>query len=182
MDADQGMDNEQKDREEREKEEEVELIQDDKSIEQLEKKLEEKEKELTEIKNRLLRLQADFINYKKRTEKEKEGLVAFGIETLACGLFPILDDFERALESQTDKVGSFYEGISMIYEQLLKLLDKNEIKEIDALHQPFDPNFHNAMSMEESEEYEEGTIIQVYQKGYMLKDKVIRPAAVIVAK
>ncbi|HLS53036.1 MAG TPA: nucleotide exchange factor GrpE, partial [Tissierellaceae bacterium] len=119
---------------------------------------------------------------KKRTEKEKEGLVAFGIETLACGLFPILDDFERALESQTDKVGSFYEGISMIYEQLLKLLDKNEIKEIDALHQPFDPNFHNAMSMEESEEYEEGTIIQVYQKGYMLKDKVIRPAAVIVAK
>ena len=138
--------------------------------------------EVDENLNRLLRLQADFTNYKKRTEKEKEALVSYGVEKLAGDLFPILDNFERALESQEDKEDSFYKGVDMIYNQLLALLEKNSIKEIDALHEKFDPNFHYAVVMEESEEHEEGTIINVLQKGYIQNDKVIRPAMVMVAQ
>lgn len=142
----------------------------------------EDENEIDENLNRLLRLQADFNNYKKRTEKEKESLVSFGVEKLACDLFPILDNLERALESQENKEDGFYQGVVMIYEQLISLLEKNSIEEIDALHKKFDPNFHYAVGMEVSEEYEEGTIINVLQKGYVQNDKVIRPTMVIVAQ
>lgn len=142
----------------------------------------EEERQQDDYYNQLLRLQADFNNYKKRTEREKEGLVSFGVEKLASGLFPILDNFERALESKEDKEDGFYKGVEMIYEQFLDLLEKNSIKEINALYEKFDPVYHNAVAVGQSEEYEEGTIINVLQKGYMQNDKVIRPAMVMVAQ
>lgn len=152
------------------------------TVEDLNEIIFKKEEEFEELNSKLLRLQADFINYRKRTEKEKEGLVNYGIETIVCGLLPILDNFERALDSEVDKEDSFYKGIEMIQNQLIELLKDNGIEEIDALNTPFDPNFHHAVLMEKSEDAEEGTIIGVLQKGYTLKGKVIRPSMVRVAQ
>lgn len=135
-----------------------------------------------ELTNRLQRLQADFANYKKRVEKEKEGLVGFGIETLATEIFPVMDNFERALDSAEDKDDPFYKGIEMIHSELVKVLNKNNIKEMDCLEEPFDPEFHHAVGMESTDKYEKDTIIRILQKGYNMKDKVIRPAMVIVSQ
>lgn len=160
--------------------EEVDVEEED--VGDLDAVIQEKEEQIRDLSNKFLRLQADFANYKKRTDKEKKGLVEYGVETFVCELLPILDNFERALKSEEDKESSLYEGVQMIYNQLLDLLAKNDIKEIDALNNPFDPNFHHAVSMEESEEHKEGTIIQILQKGYILNDKVIRPSMVIVSQ
>ena len=92
-----------------------------------------------------------------------------------------MDNFERALDS-VEKEDGFYEGIKMIYEQIVKLLVDNGLKEIQCIGEVFDPNLHHAVFMEESEDSEEGTVLEVIQKGYMLKDKVIRPSMVKVAK
>ncbi len=183
VDKEREVDEKQEELEENEKhdqEETGEEVLTDK--EESEEKTEEEERQQDDYYNQLLRLQADFNNYKKRTEREKEGLISFGVEKLASGLFSILDNFERALESQEDKEDGFYQGIEMIYEQLLALLEKNSIKEINGLYEKFDPVYHNAVAVGQSEEYEEGTIINVLQKGYMLNDKVIRPAMVMVAQ
>lgn len=141
-----------------------------------------KDEELEEINTKLLRLQADFSNYKKRTEKEKKTLVKDGIESIVCELLPVLDNFERAMESEEKKEDGFYKGIQMIQNQLIEVLEKQGIREIDSLNKPFDPNYHYAVTMEESEDWEEGIILGVLQKGYMLDDKVIRPSMVRVAK
>lgn len=141
-----------------------------------------KDEEIGELNNKLMRLQADFINYKKRTEKEKENSIDYGFEMMACELLPIIDNFQRALSAVDNKEDSFYKGTCMIEEQLINMLSKNKIVEIEALGSDFDPNFHHAVFMEESQEYESGKVIEVLQKGYMYKEKVIRPAMVKVAK
>lgn len=146
--------------------------------EELDKVLKQKE----ELNTSLQRLQADFLNYKKRVEKEKESLVNYGVESLALEILPILDNFERALDVEKDEKDSFYEGIQMIYDGLMGALDKNDIKEIDSLEKPFDPAYHHAVGMEETEEYDKDTVIRTLQKGYIMKDKVIRPAMVIVSQ
>lgn len=163
---------------EKDKLEENENLQD----ENLEESLAKKEEELAELNTKLLRLQADFVNYKKRTEKEKDSLVNYGIESIVCELLPILDNFERAMESEEKKENGFYKGIEMIQGQLIEVLHNNGIKEIESLNKPFDPNYHHAVLMEDSEDWEEGIILGVLQKGYMLNDKVIRPSMVKVAK
>lgn len=162
--------------------EENEDLQDENMDESLDIALSKKEEELEEVKTKLLRLQADFINYKKRTEKEKDSLVNYGIESIACELLPVLDNFERAMESERDKEDGFYQGIAMIQKQLIEVLHNNGVKEIESLNKPFDPNYHHAVIMEESDDWEEGIILDVLQKGYMLNDKVIRPSMVRVAK
>ena len=149
--------------------------------EQLTDELKEKDREIDELANRLLRLQADFMNYKNRVEKDKENIFSHAKEDLINQLLPILDNFERALDS-VEKEDGFYEGIKMIYEQIVKLLVDNGLKEIQCVGEVFDPNLHHAVFMEESEDSEEGTVLEVIQKGYMLKDKVIRPSMVKVAK
>lgn len=163
--------------------EETEDLQDDNlQDDNLGDLLSQKEEELEEVNNKFLRLQADFVNFRKRTEKEKDGLVSYGIETIVSELLPVLDNFERAMESETDKEDGFYQGIEMIQNQLIEVLNKNGIQEIDAEKQPFDPNYHYAVVMEDSDEWQEGIILGVLQKGYMLNDKVIRPSMVRVAK
>lgn len=141
-----------------------------------------KDEEISDLNTKLMRLQADFINYKKRTEKEKENSINYGFELMACELLPIIDNFQRALAAVENKEDSFYKGISMIEEQLLNMLNKNSIKEMEALGSDFDPNLHHAVFMEESQEYDSGKVIDILQKGYMYKEKVIRPAMVKVAK
>ena len=149
--------------------------------EELEAKLEEKETELEEITNRLLRLQADFNNYKNRSEKEKSDTIRYASEKLMIELLPILDNFERALVSESEEDG-FYEGVKLIYTQILTALSNNGLSEIEALGQPFDPNIHHAVVMEESDEHDEQTVLEVLQKGYKLNDKTIRPSMVKVSK
>lgn len=149
--------------------------------EQLEDQLKEKDKEIEDLTNRLLRLQADFMNYKNRVEKDKENIFSYATEDLMNQLLPILDNFERALDS-VEKEDGFYEGVKMIYEQIIKVLTDNGLKEIECIGKCFDPNLHHAVFMEESKNSEEGIILEVLQKGYMLNDKVIRPSMVKVAK
>lgn len=154
--------------------------------EELEKEYQEelakKNEKIEELMMQIARLQADYNNLKRRSEEKIKNSIDYGIESLAKELLPVMDNFERALEAEEDRDNSFYEGIKMIYNQLLGILESNSIKEIEALHQPFDPNMHNAVMVEESDEYEEGTVIGILQKGYHFKDKVLRPVTVIVSK
>lgn len=139
-------------------------------------------KEKEEISNRFLRLQADFSNYKKRVAKDKEKIYAYAAEELITQLLPTLDNFDRALSSITNKDDEFYKGMEMIYKQTIKVLENYGLKEIKAIGEKFDPNFHHAAATEKNDKYEENTIIEVFQKGYLLKDKVIRPSIVKVIK
>ena len=149
--------------------------------EQSDCELKEKDEKIEELGNRFLRLQADFMNYKNRIEKDKESTIAYATEDIMNQLLPILDNFERALDSVEEEDG-FYQGVKMIYEQIIKVLTDNGLKEIQCVGECFDPNLHHAVFMEESEDSEEGTVLEVFQKGYTLNDKVIRPSMVKVAK
>ena len=129
---------------------------------------------------RYVRLMADFQNYKKRGEKEKKDLYSYANEKLVTELLDVLDNFERALD-QEGQGDSFKEGMEMIFKQLSDVLKKSGLAEIPALGEEFDPNFHNAVMNEETDEYESGTVSGVMQKGYTLNGKVIRPSMVKVA-
>lgn len=171
-----------------ESEEEIENEQAEESVKEtrkdkkLKKQLEEKEKEAADYKDQLLRLQADFMNFKRRSEKSKQDTIAYALESFVSDILPIIDNFERALESNEDKDSSFSEGVSLIYTDLKKLLEKNNVEKIEALNEEFDPNLHHAVFMEESEDHDENMVIEVLQTGYKIKDRVIRPAMVKVSK
>lgn len=124
-----------------------------------------------------LRLMADFQNYKKRVEKEKKDLYSYANEKLVTEILAVLDNFERALFHE-DSGDGFKEGMEMIFKQLVDVLEKSGLAEIAALGEDFDPNFHNAVMTEETEEYESGKVSGVLQKGYTLNGKVIRPSMV----
>lgn len=130
--------------------------------------------------SRYMRLMADFQNYKKRVEKEKSDIYSYANEKLATELLAVLDNFERALDHDGEDK-SFKEGMEMIFKQFLDVLEKSGLKEIPALGEDFDPNFHNAVMNEDTDEYESGKVSGVMQKGYTLNGKVIRPSMVRVA-
>lgn len=132
-------------------------------------------------KDQLIRLTADFTNYKRRVEKEKKDFLALGVKKVALDLLGVIDNFERALD-HSDEESSFKEGVEMIYQQLLDLLKKNNICPMEALNEKFDPNRHHAVLVEEKEGVEEGVVIDVVQKGYMINDEVLRPAMVKVSQ
>ena len=126
---------------------------------------------------RYMRLMADFQNYKKRVEKEKKDLYSYANEKLVTELLDVLDNFERALEQETSDE-NFKKGMEMIFKQLSNVLEKSGLAEIAALGEDFDPNVHNAVMTEETEDYESGKVSGVMQKGYTLNGKVIRPSMV----
>lgn len=137
------------------------------------------EEELEKSNDRLLRLQAEFLNYKRRVEKEKVDLYAFGCEDLAKDLLPVIDNLERALNTLKEQDDSVYQGIDMVKSQLMQALNKHEITEIEALGQPFDMHLHHAVMTEPCEnEEQDNTVAEVMQKGYMLKNRVLRPSMV----
>ena len=144
----------------------------------------EEQKEVKEedeaLNMKYLRLMADFQNFKRRTEKEKNDIYAFANEKLVVELLNVIDNFERAL-ALGQEGDSFVEGMSLIFKQLQGVLEKSGVKEIEALGQEFDPNFHNAVMMEDTDEFESGKVSCVLQKGYTLNNKVIRPSMVKVA-
>ncbi|MDR2163919.1 MAG: nucleotide exchange factor GrpE [Clostridiales Family XIII bacterium] len=133
---------------------------------------------------RYMRLVADFQNYKKRVEKEKSDVYAYANEKFAADLLDVLDNFERAIGQDTASGadGKFIEGMKLIMDQLVNILERNNVAEMDALGVDFDPVMHHAVQMEKSEEYESGKVTKVIQKGYMMRDKVLRPAMVMVAE
>ena len=133
-----------------------------------------------DMQAKYVRLMAEFQNYKKRTAKEKEDIYAFGAEKVMLSLMEVLDNFDRALE-QGCSDEKHAEGIKLVHTQLMTALKKNGLEEIEAIGEEFDPNFHSAVIMEDSDEYESGKVCFVVQKGYTLNGKVIRPAMVKVA-
>lgn len=123
------------------------------------------------------RLMADFQNYKRRTEKEKNDIYAYANEKLILGLLEVIDNFERAVLSETADE-KYAEGMEMIFKQLKGVLEKSGLEEIKALGEGFDPNFHNAVMTEDNDRFESGSVTEVLQKGYTLNGKVIRPSMV----
>lgn len=136
-----------------------------------------------ENNQRLLRAQADFDNFRKRTQKEKEELAKYASMKLIDQLLPVVDNFERALQAGQDnpEMSSFSKGVDMIFRQLLQVLEQEGLQAMNAVGQPFNPEFHQAIMQVESDEHEEGIVVEEVQKGYMLKDKVLRPAMVKVS-
>ena len=137
--------------------------------------------EINDLQTKLVRLQADFQNYKKRVEKEKDDLVSIGVVSIANEILPVIDNFERALEHEGES-GLFKEGMELIYEGLKNALKAKGIVELKALGEDFNPDFHQAVSMGHSDEYKENQVIEVLLKGYEYNGKVIRHAMVIVNK
>ena len=141
---------------------------------------ETKEEKADDLNDKYLRLMAEYQNYRTRTAKEKTDIYAHANEEFACGLLDVIDNFERAMAAKPED-DKFAEGMELILKQLQGVLEKNGVKEIEALGKPFDPNFHNAVMTEDAEGVESGTVTKVLQKGYVLNSKVIRPAMVGVA-
>ena len=166
----------EKDRNVDDGEEEPEDLED---LEDLEQALAEVKGKAEEYLGNWQRAQADFINYKRRSEREKEELGKFANAQLMLSLLPVLDDLERAFDSITPQVAklNWVEGIRLIERKLRSALEAHGLSQIRALGEPFDPNFHEATMHGKGEE---GTVVQELQRGYMLHDRVIRPAIVVV--
>ena len=134
----------------------------------------------TELNDKYLRLMAEFDNYKKRTAKEKLDTFSDATAKTVSELLPVVDNFERALASETADA-DFKKGVEMIFNQLTEVLKKLGITEIEALNAEFNPDFHYAIKQVEDENFGENTVCEVFQKGYMLGNKVVRHAMVVVA-
>lgn len=180
--------NDTKENEEMDIDETVEVIDaDNEKNEDFESKILEElealkqEKENTE--NRLLRVQAEYDNFKKRTQKEREAERKYKAQDLVSDLLPVLDNFERALQvEKNDATSGLIDGVSMVYRQLEEAIQNNGVEVIDTEGKEFDPNLHHAVMQAEDEEFESNFITEELQKGYILKDRVIRPAMVKVNK
>jgi len=148
--------------------------------EQLLKEVEELKKQSEENFNRFVRMQADFENYKKRVAREREEMYYSSLETIVSQILPVIDNMERAVAAfRADNLDSKYvEGVEMVLKQLIDVLGKNGVKEIEALDMDFDPNLHHAVMRAEEEGKEDNKITEVFQKGYLLGNKVIRPSLV----
>ena len=139
-----------------------------------------------EAEEKALRAHAELINYRKRKDEEIERMLKYSNEDIVLEILPILDNFERAIkmddDNLEDEVSKFLQGMKMVYASLVKVLEKYEVKEIESLGKVFDAKYHQAVMTDSVEDKEKEIITEVYQKGYMLKDKVIRPAMVKVNK
>lgn len=140
-----------------------------------------RDEKIADLEDRVKRQMAEFENFRKRTDKEKSQMYDMGAKNVIEKILPVIDNFERGLESVPEGSDqAFVDGMQMIYKQLSGELEKLGVKPIEAVGQPFDPNFHNAVMQTESEEYESGTVAQELQKGYMYHDTLVRPSMVSV--
>lgn len=146
--------------------------------------LNELKEQLASEKDRVLRLSAEFENYKKRKQRESDEFKKFANETVFRNFLTAVDNLERAIsstEEDTDKE-TLLEGVKLTYKEILKLFETFNVKAVEAENQPFDPNFHQAVTQEENNEMPDNTVSKVLQKGYTLHDRLLRPAMVIVSK
>jgi len=147
-------------------------------------KLNDAYNKISELEDKLIRGNADMVNFRKRKEEEVSKMLKFCNEDLVKELLPILDNFERAIsmeDMQDEAELKFMEGFRMVYSHLQNVMEKFDVKMIDGNNKPFDPIYHNAIMTEKIDGVEPGMVIDVLQKGYLLKDKVIRPAMVRVS-
>lgn len=146
-------------------------------------KKDKKDEKIDELTDRLTRQMAEFDNFRKRTEKEKSQMYEIGAKDIIEKILPVVDNFERGLASMSeeDKTTPFAEGMEKIYKQLMTTLDGIGVKPIEAVGQEFNPDFHNAVMHEESEEVGDNIITEEFQKGYMYRDSVVRHSMVKVA-
>jgi molecular chaperone GrpE len=151
-------------------------------IQQLEEQLAAKEKECRENWDRFVRERADLENYRKRASREKEELLNYSIKSLLEEVLPVLDSLERALDhANEDGLSAVVEGIRMTHGMLMTALKKFGVTPVAAVGAPFDPSFHQAMSQVETDEHPPNTVVEEFQKGYMLKERLLRPAMVSVS-
>jgi molecular chaperone GrpE len=153
-------------------------------IEELKKKLEEKEKEAKEYYDRLLRAAADLENFKKRAVKDKEEWTKFANEDLIKSILPVIDNLERAV-NHAEKVvdtGVMIEGVRLTLKQILQTLTRFGLVPFESVGKPFDPSMHEAMLVVESDQHEPNHVVEEFQKGYLLNDRLLRPATVSVSK
>lgn len=141
----------------------------------------DKSDEIKNLNDKLARLQADFVNYKNRVEREKKELIQYSNEKLILQILPTVDNLERALLNY-DENDEFQKGIFLIYKSLLKVLKEENVEEINSDGMEFNPNEHNAVMLEENDSVLSNHVIETLQKGYKIKDKIIRPSMVKVSK
>ncbi len=143
------------------------------------KKPDPRDEKIADLEDRVKRQMAEFENFRKRTDKEKAQMFDMGAKSVIEKILPVIDNFERGLQNVPEGSDeAFVNGMQMIYKQMTDELDKIGVKPIEAVGQPFDPNFHNAVMQVESDEYESGTVAQELQKGYMYHDTLVRPSMV----
>lgn len=145
------------------------------------KKKDKRDQQIEELTDQLKRNMAEFDNFRKRTEKEKSAMYEIGAKDVIEKILPVIDNFERGLKAVPEGGDAFAEGMNMIYKQLLKTLEDLGVKPIEAVGQPFDPNFHNAVMHIEDENFGENVIAEEFQKGYLYRDSVVRHSMVKVA-
>lgn len=134
--------------------------------------------------DQLMRVAADFENYKRRQEREREEMAKYAGQQVVANILPVLDNFERALQAEVqgqDPAG-FIDGVRMIQKQLIDVLTKSNVSSIEALGQPFNPEFHEAIASEVNDEVEDETVVEEFQKGYIMHGRLIRPSVVKVSK
>ena len=167
------------------KPEKTDQLQVDDPMKDLEAQLEAKEKEAKENYDRLLRVSAEFENYKKRTSRELEEFRKFANQSLIKELLSVVDNLELAMNStnghKTIDQG-LLQGLDMTHTEILKVFEKFNVKPIEAKGQIFDPTFHEAVMQEETDEFDENTVINELQKGYLIHDRLLRPSMVVVAR
>ncbi len=144
--------------------------------------VEELRREKDSLQDRLLRTAAEFDNYRKRVDRERRDLADYMKADVLAEILPIVDNFERALQAPSSDADSMRKGVELIYKQMVDFLRKRGVTPIEALGADFDPNFHQAVIHETSPAHREGEVIEELQRGYMLGDKLLRPAMVKVAK
>ncbi|MBL7180736.1 MAG: nucleotide exchange factor GrpE [Desulfobacterales bacterium] len=154
-------------------------------LSELKTQLESAQKEAGENYDRLLRVSADFENYKKRSAREMEDFRKFANESLIKALLPVIDNLERALDSAGNNQhvnDAFVEGVQLTLSEVLKIFEKFNVNPIESLEKPFDPGFHQAVMQQETDNYPDKTVLTELQKGYLMHAKLIRPAMVVVSK
>ena len=176
------MEEENKELEKEIKEETTEEVENKESDQNSSEEVENKvNSEIEELKNQLLRLQADFVNYKNRTEREKSNSIILANEGLILKLLPVLDNFNRAF-AHVNLGDDAVKGFVMIKDQFESILKSEMVEEIESDGATFDPNLHNAVMTESKEGVESGIVLETFEKGYKIKDKVIRPSMVKVSE
>ena len=151
-------------------------------LEQLEEQIRLKDEEILKQKDTFLREKAELENFKKRLTKEKEDFVQFANERLLKELLQIEDNLERAMAAPNATLESLKEGVEMIQKQFKDFLKNQKVEAIEALGKPFDPNLHEVLNQQESEEHEENTVIEEYSKGFTLNGRILRSAKVVISK
>lgn len=149
-----------------------------------EERISELEEELAEVRDRHVRLYAEFENYKKRVQKDREELIKYSLESFIMELLTVMDSLEMAVEhaGRDATAESLLKGVTLTIKEFKRVLSKYGVREIEALRMPFDPAYHHAMNHIEAEDVEDNTVIEEYRRGYILNDKVIRPSLVAVSK